>query len=429
VRVARADLQTSRNATAAALLATGLLALSVGFVFSRRLASSLRAMKAVVRTTATGNLSARVALVGTDELAEMAADIDAMIESLDRSRREVEAHALAPVASEKKARAANEAKSVFLSSMSHELRTPLNVILGYAQMLLRVREREREDRRELEHIVEAGRHLLGLIDDVLSISKVEVGTLSLRSRPFSPATLVQAVADMLSARAQAKGLAFDVACDPKAPRNVLGDEGKLRQVLVNPIGNAIKFTAKGRVGVGVGYDADELTVRITDTGPGIAAEEQERLFETFYQGAAGRASAMGTGLGLYISQTLVRLMGGEIAVESKLDRVLSNLVDNAIKFTPAGGAVRVTWGIESGLGVESGLRFAVVTVTDSGPGIAPEELPYIFDPYRQAPTARDRGGFGLGLSVVQRVIAEHGGRVQVRSQLGVGTEFRVLLTL
>jgi signal transduction histidine kinase/DNA-binding NarL/FixJ family response regulator len=318
VRVARADLQTSRNAGSAALMATGFLALSVGFVFSRRLASSLLAMKAVVRTAATGNLSARVALAGADELAEMAADIDAMIESLDRSRRDVEAHALALVASETKARAANEAKSVFLSSMSHELRTPLNVILGYAQMLLRVRERAFEDRRELEHIVEAGRHLLGLIDDVLSISKVEVGKLSLRPLPFSPAALVQVVADMLSARAQAKGLAFDVACDPKAPRNVLGDEGKLRQVLVNLIENAIKFTAKGRVGVGVGYDAGKLTVRITDTGPGIAAEEQARLFETFYQGAAGRASAMGTGLGLYISQTLVRLMGGEIAVESEL---------------------------------------------------------------------------------------------------------------
>ena len=143
--------------------------------------------------------------------------------------------------------------------------------------------------------------------------------------------------------------------------------------------------------------------------------------------AAARHLAKGKGVELgYQPSTEAASVVGD---RSKLDRVLSNLVDNAIKFTPAGGAVRVSWGIEPGLGVESGLRFAVVTVTDNGPGIAPEELPYIFDPYRQASTARDRGGFGLGLSVVQRVTAEHGGRVQVRSQLGVGTEFRVLLTL
>ena len=113
----------------------------------------------------------------------------------------------------------------------------------------------------------------------------------------------------------------------------------------------------------------------------------------------------------------------------KLDRVFSNLIDNAIKFTPAGGGVRVTVGLEEGQGVEAGLRFVVVTVTDTGPGIPAAERPYVFDPYRQGHSARDRGGFGLGLSIVQHMVAEHNGRVDVHSQVGVGTEFHVFLPL
>ncbi len=112
---------------------------------------------------------------------------------------------------------------------------------------------------------------------------------------------------------------------------------------------------------------------------------------------------------------------------SRLDRVFSNLVDNALKFTPAGGVVRIVMGAELGVGVESGLRFATVSVVDTGPGIAAADLPYVFDPYRQTPTARGRGGFGLGLAIVQRIVADHHGRVQVHSQVGVGTEFRIYL--
>jgi two-component system sensor histidine kinase/response regulator len=115
--------------------------------------------------------------------------------------------------------------------------------------------------------------------------------------------------------------------------------------------------------------------------------------------------------------------------ERKLDRVFSNLIDNAIKFTPAGGGVRVTVTLEDGAGVEAGLRFVVVVVTDTGPGIPPAERPYVFDPYRQGHSARDRGGFGLGLSIVQHMVAEHNGRVHLHSQVGVGTEFHVFLPL
>ncbi len=314
-RVAQRDLTTSRNVSTAALALAGLLALFVGFRFSRRLASSLSAMQAVVRSAASGDHAARASLEGDDELAAMAADIDAMNESLEQARREIEAHATVLAASEKKAREANIAKSIFLSSMSHELRTPLNVILGHAQLLLRAQPSATQ-KRQLTSITEAGGHLLQLIDDVLSLSKVEAGTMELYPRPFSPAQLVRRVANLLAFQATAKGLALDVRCDASVPERVLGDEGKLRQVLVNLLGNAIKFTRAGTVSVAVGYPEGKLDVRVTDTGPGISEEERACLFETFYQGSAGRASATGTGLGLHISQTLVRLMGGDIRVES-----------------------------------------------------------------------------------------------------------------
>lgn len=121
----------------------------------------------------------------------------------------------------------------------------------------------------------------------------------------------------------------------------------------------------------------------------------------------------------------VRLRGDE----RELDRAFSNLIDNAIKFTPAGGRVRVDVHLEDGEGVEAGLRFVVVTVTDTGPGIPASERPYVFNPYRQGHSARDRGGFGLGLSIVQHIIAAHNGRVNVHSRVGVGTEFHVFLPL
>ncbi len=236
-----------------------------------------------------------------------------MVEQL----RQSEARALA---SERDALEANRAKSTFLSNMSHELRTPLNAVLGFAQLMERDRERRPGDVEALDAIQRSGEHLLSLINDVLSISKIEAGQLSLAESQFDPRRLVYSVEEMLRFHAEAKGigLAFDV--EDGVPATVRGDEAKLRQVLVNLLGNAIKFTDAGGVVLRAAWRDGRGLFEVEDTGYGIAADEIATLFEPFTQTESGRSTNEGTGLGLAISRTIVRLMGGDIRVTSELDR-------------------------------------------------------------------------------------------------------------
>ncbi len=221
-------------------------------------------------------------------------------------------------ASEARAQAANHAKSAFLSNMSHELRTPLNAILGYAQLMNRRTERGPEDRDQLGRILSAGEHLLSLINDVLSLSKIESGGLELRLGSFRTLALVESVVDLQRIRAEAKGLELKLEADPSLPAYLEGDEAKLRQVLVNLVGNAVKFTAKGAVTLSARYAAGRATFSVTDTGAGISEEDQRQLFQPFFQAGSQAGNAEGTGLGLHISRSLVHLMGGEIALESRV---------------------------------------------------------------------------------------------------------------
>lgn len=221
-------------------------------------------------------------------------------------------------ANEALAQSANRAKSAFLSNMSHELRTPLNAILGYAQLMNRRAAGNAEDRDQLTRILGAGEHLLSLINDVLSLSKIESGGLELRTASFRVGTLLESVMDIQRLRAQAKGLDLRLEVDPALPDNLEGDEAKLRQVLVNLLGNAVKFTAEGSVTLRVGYRPGQATFVVEDTGPGISEEDQKQLFRPFFQAGNHPLAAEGTGLGLHISRSLVRLMGGELALESRL---------------------------------------------------------------------------------------------------------------
>ncbi|WP_306590648.1 ATP-binding protein [Geothrix sp. 21YS21S-4] len=219
-------------------------------------------------------------------------------------------------ASEARARAANRAKSAFLSNMSHELRTPLNAVLGYAQLMDRKEGRSAEDREHLGRILGAGEHLLTLINDILSLSKIESGGLDVRAGPFRAAGLLEAALDMQRIRARDKGLELRVEAAPGFPAYLEGDEAKLRQILVNLVGNAVKFTERGAVVLRAGYADGWATFAVEDTGPGIAAEDQRLLFRPFFQGSAA-AGGEGTGLGLHISRSLVRLMGGELELDSR----------------------------------------------------------------------------------------------------------------
>ncbi|MCP4105227.1 MAG: response regulator, partial [Desulfobacteraceae bacterium] len=224
------------------------------------------------------------------------------------------------------AEAANKSKSAFLANMSHELRTPLNAVLGFSQLLVRSRNFDTDERKYLEIIHRNGEHLLKLINDVLDISKIEAGRTILTEKDFDLYRLINDVENMFHLKAGEKGLQMVFACDTDVPQYVRTDEGKLRQVLVNLVDNAIKFTENGAVTLWVWKMSGNspkkvsLTFEVEDTGKGIASGELDSLFDAFVQSESGLKSIQGTGLGLPISRKFVHMMGGDITVESKIGK-------------------------------------------------------------------------------------------------------------
>jgi signal transduction histidine kinase/DNA-binding LacI/PurR family transcriptional regulator/DNA-binding response OmpR family regulator len=233
------------------------------------------------------------------------------------------------------AEAANAAKSIFLTNMSHELRTPLNGILGFAQLLQQRVGPESPLLDGLATIEQSGEHLLTLINDILDLSRVEAGKLELAPTDLHLPTFLAAIATLMRVRAEAKGLRFVHQPDPALPPMILADETRLRQILLNLLGNAVKFTDAGQVTLRVSCRDEcrvpsdvsqsppliarhsaRVTFAVEDTGPGIPAEELARLFQPFVQGGDTAQREGGTGLGLAISRQLVRAMGGDIHVQS-----------------------------------------------------------------------------------------------------------------
>ena len=220
---------------------------------------------------------------------------------------------------------ANRAKSTFLANMSHELRTPLNAILGFSQLMAR-NPIFSSASQELEIINRSGEHLLSLINDILDLSKIEAGKVSLEEESFDLHRLLETLEDMLKIRANSKGIHLSFERSEQVPQLIKSDQKKLRQVLINLLGNAIKFTEKGDVTLKVKtLEAVEtfhqsnlhLYFEVEDTGTGISSEEINQLFDAFVQTEAGRKSQQGTGLGLAISRKFVHLMGGDITVRSQ----------------------------------------------------------------------------------------------------------------
>lgn len=290
-------------------------------------------------------LAGTIVLVGLVAVGALSIGVYWLTQQLQISREQLEnySHRLEQKAQE--ALAANHAKSTFLANMSHELRTPLNTILGFAQLMTRDRFISSSQHENLEVISRSGEHLLTLINDVLSMSKIEAGRIILTETSFDLYSLLDSLEEMFRLKAKSKSLEFIFERSPQVPQYIYTDESKLRQVLINLLGNAIKFTETGRVILRVKADKNQnpepslltthysakpaassrmehprerrlLTFEVQDTGSGIVPADMGKLFKPFVQTEAGQKSHQGTGLGLSISQQFVHLMGGQIAVSS-----------------------------------------------------------------------------------------------------------------
>jgi len=247
------------------------------------------------------------------------------------------------------AEAANKAKSMFLANMSHELRTPLNAILGFSSLMRREPDITASQQEKLDIINRSGEHLLALINDVLEMAKIEAGHVKLEVIPFDLGIMIRDVVDMMRLRAEEKGLRLLLDQTSEFPRHIRGDKARLRQILVNLVGNAIKFTDMGGVTIRLGVKQNHrqhLLIEVEDSGPGIGQEDQWRIFTSFVQLAKG-AEQKGTGLGLTITRQILELMGGSISVESTLGKGSLFRIDLPVELA-APAEVPAAIGLETG---------------------------------------------------------------------------------
>jgi signal transduction histidine kinase len=341
-----------RDAVAFLLLLILALLVANGVIFSlssRSILGKLSTLQEGIRRIARGDLGYRVPAPGDNEFSQMARCFNDMAGRLEASRFELlrksdelkranaaleervaqrtlalEQEIATRKVAEEAARRADRAKSEFLANMSHEIRTPLNGIMGMIH-LARMQSQDRTLLSYLELADTSAQHLLGIVNDVLDLSKMEAGKVRLVRQAFSLRREFEATLTPLRMAARAKGVALDHAVAPAVLDHVAGDVGRLRQVLANLAGNAVKFTGQGRIDVRVDREGEadaaggqRLRVTIRDTGIGIPADRLERIFESFEQGhTSAHALYGGTGLGLSIAKRLVELMGGDIRVESR----------------------------------------------------------------------------------------------------------------
>jgi PAS domain S-box-containing protein len=245
-------------------------------------------------------------------------------EELEKYREHLEVMVEERTAELQKARnaadAANQAKSMFLANMSHEIRTPMNAVLGSAQLLKYDNSLSPAARDKVTTIMRSGDHLLDIINDILEMSRIEAGKVEVRVESMDLHSLLDDLAVMFRMRAEQKGLALIHEAPPDLPRSIVTDEGKVRQILINLLGNAIKFTRVGSITLrAILSGSERVAIEVQDSGIGITAEEQMNIFHTFERTRSGEQAASGTGLGLAISQEYAHMLGGDITVNSRVN--------------------------------------------------------------------------------------------------------------
>ncbi len=328
-----APLESAIWRTALLLFTFLLLAVATAVLLARRLVRPIESIQVAAARIGSGALDQRIEVASRDELGALADEFNRMAEQLGTSYAELEhkveerTRELATALEEldektRELEAASLHKIAFLANMSHELRTPLNAILGFSQVLREglFGELNEKQREYVEDILSSGHHLLSLINDVLDLSKVEAGQIELEIAPFSLRNALESGVVMVRERAARDGVRIELSAVPDVDV-VAGDQRRVRQVIFNLLSNAVKFTpAGGTVDVGAARVNGEVRVSVSDTGPGIALDDRERIFEEVQQADGGIEQGEGTGLGLALSKQLVELHGGRIWVDSEPGR-------------------------------------------------------------------------------------------------------------
>jgi two-component system sensor histidine kinase/response regulator len=297
-----------------------LLSLVVSALLKRRFLRPIQRLQAGVQQIGQGDLSHRIGLATPNEIGQVAAAFDDMAARLHDRELQMAAQTTALQEAKEAAEAASQAKSDFLAVMSHEIRTPMNGVLGFTQLLLES-ELSEDQRDNAQLIFNSAEALLALLNDILDFSKIEAGKLVIDPRPTAIVEATREAVGLLKTAAERKAIGLRFTADPLVPVGLLVDAMRYRQVLLNLIGNAIKFTPSGTVDISLTVEPDAtgrlLHVQVKDSGIGIAPEVMPNLFGKFVQADASTSRRFGgTGLGLAISKRLVELMGGEIGVDS-----------------------------------------------------------------------------------------------------------------